>query len=203
LRQEKLHYVKPRVKERQYHSAQLTCSSSDTVAGAKQALYISARLQFDTVENDWTALNSYVEDLTVLITTLNRDFIVVLDFKGLVRDGFNRFALVYDLSSMWEAESSKVNVTYLRQLICDGYKTSLTCRLAIALRLFEDVLQFCTAGWLHKEADLYPRRVGGGTAHQSLTKQFRCIFIRLCTLGVDPVGKADKHLPQITKISTK
>jgi hypothetical protein len=124
-------------------------ADSGTVLGIfqKEQVLIEWRI---TDKEDWTVLKPYMQDLAVLLTTMDRNFFAVLDFRGLVRDRINRFALVYDLSPFLEGGSSEVKVTSLRQLIRANYNASLTCRLAIALRLAEAVLQFHTAGWLHK-----------------------------------------------------
>lgn len=103
-----------------------------------------------TDSEDWEIMKSPMQDLAALLTTMDREVFPVLPFKGLVRDKTNRFALVYELPPGMTDQYPELKVSSLHQIIREGYKVSLTCRLAIALRLAEALLQFHTAGWLHK-----------------------------------------------------
>ncbi|OJD37377.1 het-s domain protein [Diplodia corticola] len=103
-----------------------------------------------TDEETWDIMEPQMRALAVLLGKMDGGVFPVLPCLGLVSwKELDSFALVYDLSSVIK-RNVPVELKSLHQIISEQPQASLSRRFDIALGLAEAVLQFHTAGWLHK-----------------------------------------------------
>ncbi|OMP88854.1 hypothetical protein BK809_0005575 [Diplodia seriata] len=103
-----------------------------------------------TDEETWDLMEPQMRALAVLLGKMDGGVFPVLPCLGLISwKELDSFALVYDLSSITK-RNTRVELKSLHQIISEQPQASLSRRFDIALGLAEAVLQFHTAGWLHK-----------------------------------------------------
>lgn len=100
-------------------------------------------------EETWDLMEPQMKALAVLLGKMDGSAFPVLPCMGLVSwKELDCFGLVYNLSSL--KLNGRIELKSLHDIICEQPQASLSRRFDIAMALAEAVLQFHTAGWLHK-----------------------------------------------------
>ncbi|KAH7053274.1 prion-inhibition and propagation-domain-containing protein [Macrophomina phaseolina] len=101
-------------------------------------------------EDTWDLVEPQMRALAVLLGKMDGGVFPVLSCLGLISwKELDTFALVYDISSL-SGRNTRMEIKSLYQIISEQPQASLSRRFDIALGLAEAMLQFHTAGWLHK-----------------------------------------------------